>query len=456
MKNYPRSFLPSVLLIALALLAGACSPEAKKARVLESADQHYTAGDFDRAEVEYLNVLRLEPQNGRAIGRLGLIYTEQGRATRAIAYLMRGHELLPNDLDVRLRLGQLYFATGKISDARAEAEFILNRRPTDPDAPSLLIATLSKPEEAPALRQRLLNLPAPAPGSAPVLTALASLELRLGRTEEAEVLLQRAMLADASFGSLYSLQAAVQIAKKNLPAADEAFKQAAALSPPRSPRRIQYAQFKIRLGELAAGIKLLEEITQKNPDYVPAWVALAEIHLAQNKTKETETFINRALARDPQNLEAMILQGRLYNQKGEFEKARGVFEKLVASYPRLPLIHQELGRTYANVGDINKAINSLNQSLALAPNSPEAALLLARLNSRKGDHNTAIALLRKTLEQQPGLAQAQFLLAEAYRNQGNFESWTLGKAGREQPPGPAFEGSYACSTKQTRWRPGSV
>jgi len=420
MNPRPRSFWTLVALTILALLTG-CSPEAKKTRILESADRHYSSGDFDRAEVEYLNVLRMEPQNGRAVSRLGLIYTEQGRAARAIAYLMRGHELLPNDLDVRLRLAQLYLATGKVSDARAEVEYILAHRPTDPEAPSLLIASLVKSEEAATLRQRLLDLPAPAPNSAPVLSALAALELRQGRIDEAEGFLQRAKLADPSFATVYSMQAGIEIAKKNLPAADAAFKQAATLSPPRSPRQIQYAQFKIRLGDLATGTKLLEDITQKNPDYVPAWVTLAEVNLAQNKTKEAETCLNRALSRDPQNLEALILQGRLHNQKGDFEKAQGVFEKLVAAYPRLPLVYQELGRTYANAGDITKAINTLNQALALAPSSPEVSLLLARLNSRKGDHNAAIALLRKTLEQQPGLAQAQFQLADAYRNQGNFD-----------------------------------
>lgn len=444
MNSRPRSFLTVVILTILALLTG-CSPEAKKIRVLESADRHYNAGDFDRAEVEYLNVLHLEPQNGRAISRLGLIYTEQGRAARAIAYLMRGHELLPEDLDVRLRLAQLYFATGKISDARAEVDYILNHRPADPEAPSLLVAALAKPEEAPLLRQRLLGLPAPAPSGAPVLSALASLELRLGRIDEAEALLQRAKLADASFASLYSMQAAIQLAKKNLPAADEAFKQAATLSPPRSPRQIQYAQFKIRLGEVATGTKLLEDITQKTPDYVPAWVTLAEVNLAQNKIKEAETCLNRALGRDPQNLEALILQGRLHNQKGDFEKAQGVFEKLVSAYPRLPLVYQELGRTYANTGDINKAINTLNQALAIAPNSPEASLLLARLNNRKGDHNAAIALLRKTLEQQPGLTQAQFLLAEAYRNQGNLDGaleiyGSLEKTDANNPQIPLLKG----------------
>jgi tetratricopeptide (TPR) repeat protein len=416
-----RSTSICVILAALALIGGGCSPEAKKAKLVENADKHYADGNFDRAEVEYLNLLRLDPQSGRAIGRLGLIYSAQGRTGRAIPYLMRGHELQPNDLELRLKIGQLYFATAKRTEARAEANFILDRNPLDPEAPALLIATLANPEEAETLRKRLLDLPAPAPTRAPVLSALAALELRLGRITEAENLLAQAKAADATYAGTYSLIAAVQSSKKNLAETDAAFKQAAALSPPRSPRQIQYAQFKIRTGDLAAGGKLLEEITGKTPDYVPAWVALAELSLAQNKIPECEAHLAKALGRDPQNLEALILQGRLHNTRNESAKALALFEKLVETFPRVPVIHQELGRAYANNGEMAKAINSLTQAVALAPNAPEAVMLLAQLQSRKGDHNTAVALLRKVVDQRPDLPQAKMLMADIYRSQGNLE-----------------------------------
>ena len=421
MHASPRFVVRLVALAMLALFAGGCSPEAKKARLVENADRHYAAGDYDRAEVAYLNLMRLDPQNGHTIGRLGLIYTAQGRTGRAIAYITRARELSPNDLDVRLRMGQLHLAAGKPTEARAEAEHILGLQPQDPEAPMLFAATLTNPAEADALRQRLLSLPAPAPAGAPVLTALASLELRLGRLAEAEALVQQAKAADPSFAGAYSMQAAVHVSKRDLAGADEAFKQAAALSPPRSPRQLQYAQFKLRTGDVATGSKLLEEITAKTPDYVPAWIALAEVNLAQNKLAEAGDLLARALGRDPQNLEAMLLQGRLFNLKGDPAKAVTHFERLAESYPRVPLIHQELGRAYAGTGDLTKAINSLTQALALAPNSTEVPLLLAQLNSRKGDHNAAIALLRRTIEQRPANPQARLMLADAYRSQGNLD-----------------------------------
>jgi len=65
------------LLAALVLLAAAgtgCTAKAKKIYHLSRADKFYDAGKLDRAEIEYLNVLRNDRANARAYGRLGVIY----------------------------------------------------------------------------------------------------------------------------------------------------------------------------------------------------------------------------------------------------------------------------------------------------------------------------------------------------------------------------------------------
>ena len=445
MQTTSRSFSTLLFLLVLALFGSGCSPDAKKNRHLQNADSYYVAGDFDKAEVEYLSTLKLDPQNGRAIGRLGLIYTAQGRTGRAIAYLMKGHELQPEDLDLRLKVGQLYHASGKLEEARKEADFILTRKPQDPEAPLLWMATMANPNEAEFLTKRLQALPTPVPNGAPVLVALASLELRLGHLSEAEALLQKARTADPASPAVYSVLAALQLIQKNVPQAMQYFQQAATLSPPRSPRILQYAQIKIRSGDLPEGKKILLDITSKTPDYVPAWVALAEIGLMENNLSECTDMLAKALGRDTQNIEALVIQGRVHNLKGEYDKAIALFEKLAEGYPRLAVVHQELGRAYALTDDINKAMISLNQAVSLAPNMPEAVLLLARLNLRNGDQNAAVVLLRKLTGQSPDLVPAQLMLADAYRAQGNLDAalaiyQQLEKVAQKNPQAPLLRG----------------
>ena len=417
-RKYPS--LPVALLISVIVLLGSgCSPAAKRDRLLQTADEHYKAGDYDKAEVEYLNVLKAERGNPRAVVRLGLIYTEQGRIGPAISYLRGGHSLVPEDLDVRYRLGQIHLSTGNPKEAQTEAIYILEHRPLDPEAPLLLAATISGPTEIEPIRARLLALPAPAPTGAPVLVALAMIEARQSHLKECEALCRRALQANPGFAEAYTVLGMTQLAQKDTAGATESFKKSAELSPPRSPRRLQYAQFLIRSDNLAGGKQVIEEITRKTPDYLPAWIALAELALAENKYPECESLLDKALSRENNNLEALLLRGRLRLAQGRNADALAEFENLANKFPMVSAIQFELSRAQVANGDTGKAIANLSQLLTRAPNHAEATLLLANLHLRKGDASSSVAILKKLVQVRPDLIQASLLLAEAYSIQGN-------------------------------------
>lgn len=414
--------LPVTLLITVIVLLGSgCSPAAKRDRLLQTADEHYKAGDYDKAEVEYLNVLKAQRGNPRAVVRLGLIYTEQGRIGPAISYLRGAHTLVPEDLEVRYRLGQIQLSTGNPKEAQTEASYILEHRPQDPEAPILLAATISGPTEIEPIRARLLALPAPAPTGPPVLIALAMLEARQGHLKECESLCRRALQADPGFAEAYTILGMVQLTQKNPAAATESFKKSAELSPPRSPRHLHYAQFLIRSDNLAGGKQVIEEITRKTPDYLPAWTALAEIALAEKKYPECESHLEKILSRDNNDLDALMLRGRLRLAQGRNADALTEFEKLAHNFPMVPAILFELSRAQVANEETGKAIATLNQLLTRAPNHAEATLLLASLNLRKGDVSSSVPMLKKLFQVRPDLIEAGLLLAEAYSIQGNPE-----------------------------------
>ena len=51
----------------------------------QKAEQCFATKDYNKAEVEYLNVLRLDRLNRNAIQRLGIIYFEEGSPLRAFS-----------------------------------------------------------------------------------------------------------------------------------------------------------------------------------------------------------------------------------------------------------------------------------------------------------------------------------------------------------------------------------
>src|SRR5215471_21238204 len=126
--------LRTVALVLAATIVSGCSKEAKKTRFLAEADSYFKAGDYDKAKVSYLNVVRLDPQNALAFERIGKMWLDDWAPIRASAFLAKASKLDPNNVQNRVRLARRYEATGRPDDARKEALKVLERSPDNADA----------------------------------------------------------------------------------------------------------------------------------------------------------------------------------------------------------------------------------------------------------------------------------------------------------------------------------
>ncbi len=414
--------LPLVLpLLLLALLGTGCTKEARKARALKQADAFFAAGDYEKAELEYKNALKAVSLEPHAMARLGILYFEQGRQARAMAFLSKAAELQPDNPEIQLKQAALLLAGGNLAEARKLAFSVLEKKPSDPEAPIMLAEISAQPRELAETRQRLQQLPPPANQAPAVQVALGILAMRERKAAEGEAAFRRALTADPKFAAAYSALAFVHLSRNELPQAEEALKQAAAFSAPRSTRLVQYAQFKIRQRDLAGGRAILEESTRTTPDYLPAWLALAELAESEGKREEGIKLTDQILARESAHAEAMLLRARLRVANGEFEKAITELEAMAGMFPRAPQVHFHLAQAFFATGNSAKASASLTQCLTLAPNFPDAVLLQATLNLRRGDFAPAANALRRLVQQRPDILQARLLLGDALRGQGSLE-----------------------------------
>ena len=406
--------------VTLAAIAGAgCSAKLKASYHLRRANSYFDSGQYDQAAIEYKNVLKINQQNAQSWSRLGVIYYDQGRLGEAAQILGRAQQLATNDLEVRLKLGTIYLGAGRLAEARDAAAFVLDKNPMDAQAP-ILLAEAAATNQIAETRQRLQKL-SQAGQTAPLEVALGALSFRQGDLQAAEFFFKNALKLDPKSSDAYSALGNWYMTQKDLKQADQAFKTAADLAPPRSGKALQYAQFKIMTGDAAAGKQLLEAIVKKTPDYLPAWIALAQFDAADKKYADAVTLLGNVLSRDPQNLEGVLLKGRLELQQGQAAQAITDFEGLARVFPKVPLVYFQLATAYLANNDTDKAIGNLNQALTLNPKYADAILTLAQIQIRTGNVAPAIASLKPLAQQQPPIVPAQLLLAEAYRDQGNLD-----------------------------------
>ncbi len=412
--------LPLIAVVVVAGILGAgCTAKVKKAYHERKAEKYFAAGDVDRAEIEYLNVLHSDHENTLAATRLGGIYYDQGRLQRAVYFLDRASTLNTNDLDVRVKLGFIYSTLGQYKEARTQAEFVLAHRPLDEQAPVLLAEAAVHSNDIASVRQRLLQM-AKNGDRAPVEVALGNLSFREHDYPTAAAAFQRAQALDAKSSPVNAALAAMAWLKKDVKQADVYFKAAADASPTQLAYRMQYARFKIKTGHMEDAQKILSEISSNSPNYVPAMIAQAEIAGGMKKYDECDALLAKVLARDESNFEALLFLGQVCSMRGDKPGAVLAMGRLVRLFPQSPLAHYFLASANVTADDTTSALASLSRAIELQPQFTEAIVLQSRLLLQNGNVAPVVITLEKLREKQPENMDAQLLLADGYRMQNRL------------------------------------
>jgi tetratricopeptide (TPR) repeat protein len=421
MKTPLRFFgtgLTLALLLALTGLLAGCSKAGRVARHFERAEAYLQAGEREKAEIEYLNVLRLEPLHAPAIERLGEIYFEQGRFPRALVFLLKTRELDTNNIIARLRAAQSFMAVGQPKPARDEVLPVLEQQPTNETALLLLVESLRSTNELAEVEQRLAQLRPRLDNHPGLFLAQAALAMMRRDSNTAARASLEAVQRGPQSHVAHLVRGGFLLTLNDLTNALRHFETAAQLAPVRSLVPVRYAELCLQLGERARGRAVLSNLLAQASDYLPAQVQMLKLELAEGRLDECEALIRRVLASENTHFDALVARGQVLLARGKREAALKELERVVGLYPKSAPAQYAYALTLLINGDETKAASALNQALSLEPNYPDAILLRARLDMRRGDAAAAVTALTELLRQRPRLVPARLALAEAYGLRG--------------------------------------
>jgi len=437
------------LTLAAALIAS-CSKEAKKTRFLAEADSYFKAGNYDKAKVSYLNVVRLDPQNALAFERIGTMWLEDGSPLRAAAFLVKANELAPKNDQNRIRLTRCYLAIGRFADASKQALKVLEQTPDNEDAIIALTEAARSKEDIQAAEQHLEKYPKKDDVSFHL--ASANLFLSSGDLAAAEKALRPALTVNPNSSAAHMALGDLYLLKKDQKQAGEEFKKAAELAPVRSMERLKYAAFMSAAGDTAETRRISTEMTTQAPDYLPGWTLLAELAFKEGKYDEALSLLENVFSREPQYIDGHRLESEVLLAKGDTKKATEVLERLDQTYPDTPLIKYELARAYLKKNNMNQAKVVLDQAISINPNYAEAILLLADINLRSGHGEAVIEPMTRLLKRSPELRPAALLLAAAYGSLDRFDDAAVitGEEAKLAPRDPQAQMALGLTLRQAK------
>ena len=386
-------------ILVVLLITCSCTSEIMKSRYLARAERYFKAGEYDQAKIEYLKVLRVDSGNAVAYARCGAMWADEGAPLRAAQFLLKARELAPKDLDNRYRLALVYLRVGQPNEAFKEATEILKQAPDNGPALAILAETAITPEQTKAAEEELQKFPQH--DNPYVEVANAAVAIRNGDLAKAEAALNHALSLDPKYAQAHIGLAQLSLTKKDNARAGQELKVAAELSPVRSRERLTYAEFKMQTGDTEEAKSYLQDLTKQARDFIGAWVLQARLAQSDKKYDEVAALLQNVFSRDPDNIEAQVIQAQALLGKGDLKQATEILERADKSFENNPLIKYQLALAYVQGRNASQAINELEQAIKIAPKYVEAIVLLAQLRLRAGDPQSAIAPLESALQLRP-------------------------------------------------------
>jgi tetratricopeptide (TPR) repeat protein len=181
-------------------------------------------------------------------------------------------------------------------------------------------------------------------------------------------------------------------------------------------------------GQPAQAIDEFKKALELDPNNSFIYSEMAESYLRNNRLREAVDTAQKAIQADPDNIEAHKLLTTIYLQvigkanaqqppsAETINNAIHEFEEIVRIDPTERQSFLMLGRLYQIKGDRDKAAEIYKKFLGVEPGSEEGVTALAKLQMDAGNFKEAVVLLEEFVKQRPDSDSALQTLGEAYSN----------------------------------------
>ena len=408
-----RYLLPLVLI----LLVACGGAEDRKAAYMSKGNDMFEQGNYEKARLEFQNVLQIDPKDLDARQALAETLEKlenwQGAARHYLAIV--GED--PNHRGALLNLGRLFLLSGADKRAQENAEKILAVTPNDAEAMILLAgvnAKAGKRDEARTLAAKVLEQD---PANAEAASLMSSLLLVEGDTEGSIELLQRAIGAHPEELALRVNLARVYARAGRADEASATFAEVLKIEPEQISYRKGFARFLMQLKRFDEADAVLRQAIDDFPEDHTAKLAYIEFLSGARGVEEAIAALQEMISENPDDNRFRFALGKVYEASNRIAEADALYGEMIASIeegPDLLNAKERLAVIKTRQNNLGEARRLVDEVLEESPRAVEALTLRGTLLLNDGDAPSAIADLRTVLRDDPARTAAVRLLARAH------------------------------------------
>ncbi|HJR09144.1 MAG TPA: tetratricopeptide repeat protein [Pyrinomonadaceae bacterium] len=297
------------------------------------ADHYREQGFTLKAIAVYKKISRLDPNLPVVASRLAVLYEQQGHFVEAreqylaiadayarngrmrdsLEALRRSADLEPNNVEIRLRLGEGFLAEG-LNEEAADAFTEAGERLLASDKVQWALEAYTKAHHI-------------RPHNHAVLHGLVAAHSKLGAADEAASVLEQAVAQEPKDVELRAMLSRAYLEAEDAPAAERATVALVELEASNYPQLFEVARLYLRRGDVTAAVAVLARTT--------------EAALAGRQEQKLLGLLNEALARDPEQIEALRLLLRIYTWQRDDDRMRVTLERLAEAAQTHNLVSEE-------------------------------------------------------------------------------------------------------------------
>ncbi|HLM03022.1 MAG TPA: tetratricopeptide repeat protein, partial [Pyrinomonadaceae bacterium] len=429
--QFAKTGLPVVLLslfVGLNLLfSSACTSEAAKQKHIARGEEFLQKRKFRQAVMEFRAAADIDKKSAEAHYGLARAHENLGEVYEAIQELQEVAQLAPENLDAKARLGNyfLLIAPPQTDEAQKIIDQIFSVNPNFVEGHILrasLLSAQNKPEaEILAVLNHAVEIE---PDRQETYISLARFFMKQDKAHEAEQTIRKAIAvsekspagyveygrfhdfanrpqdAEAQFRKAVEVApenyearqaiASFYLAQRHLDKAEQAYKDLAQILENSAEGLTELAEFYATVGRDDEAIQTFQAILSDAPEHAPARYRLAEIYLERKELAKVGEQVEKLLAVNNTDAEALMLRARVKLRENATEDAIKDLEEVLKRQPsfksalfymaqaRLALGQVDQARAF--IGDLEKYHpNYLNSKLlkiqaSFTANEPRKAL----------------------------------------------------------------------------------
>jgi tetratricopeptide (TPR) repeat protein len=399
-------------------------------------------GDNEKALDVLSRALKLSPNSVETLYLVAQTYSDEGKDLDALELLVKAHKLAPRDTDVIFLMARLSMKQSFYEDAIPLLEEGLKVVPARPN----LLAALGecyfmtgKVDDAKETFQTLLQVDP----SARSYAFMALCYRHLGRFDEAVKYLELGLKADPhDVSCLYNL-GYIASRQGRYDSGEKWLKQALDIDPNYTEALLELADLKMRRKKFEEAVLLLRKCAQLDPHPAPVYYRLqaAERDLHQTEAAERDLKIFQTLSRDPnplpspfQNIFAHLDERAdlAPQQRTQFDVEH--LEQEVKVHSGQPQNFYFLADAYLKLGRVEDARQAIAQLDQLSQGDFRTLVEVGVLLARHHLYEEAITRFQQALQSNPNSDDVWYNLADAYFRRRDYAD-ALTAAQRVSPQG---------------------